>query len=252
MAQLGAAHAAVGAALQQAKQLDLHGQRNVAHLVNEQRAAAGRFHQARLGGGGASEGAAFMAKQRRLKQIFWQAGAVHRHQRALRPVAGLVHRTGHQFLASARLAQQQHRGAGRRHAGDQRQHLLKGRSTANQLLRDRRLHGGAQQRHLFDKKSLFALGIAERRQLDVHVLLALWRVVQVQHALTLARLPGAGQRAGFTCLVTGLVKVVRHLVAGAAQHAAFGAELPLVGRIGCQDAVLRIEQDVRLGHALKK
>jgi hypothetical protein len=44
-AQFGAAHAAVGAAFQQAQQLDLHGQRNVAHLVQEQRAAAGGLHQ---------------------------------------------------------------------------------------------------------------------------------------------------------------------------------------------------------------
>ena len=64
--------------------------------------------------------------------------------------------------------------------------MLKRRGAADQFLRAGRLCSGAQQRHLLDKKRLLALRIAQRRQLDVHVLLALRCVVQVQHALALA------------------------------------------------------------------
>jgi hypothetical protein len=48
--QFGAAHTPVGPAFQQAQQLDLHGQWNVADFVQEQGAAAGGLHQARPAG----------------------------------------------------------------------------------------------------------------------------------------------------------------------------------------------------------
>ena len=119
MALVGAAHAAVGAGFQQAQQLDLHGQWNVTHLIQKQRAAAGRLHQTAPGGAGARKGATLMAKQLGLKQVLGQAGAIHRHQGALGARTSLVHCTGNQFLAGARLAQQQHRGHGGRHARHQ-------------------------------------------------------------------------------------------------------------------------------------
>jgi hypothetical protein len=45
--------------------------------------------------------------------------------------------------------------------------------------------------------------------------------------------------------------MVRDLVAGAPHDAAPGAELLPVGGVGRQDAVLRVEQDVRLGQSLQ-
>ena len=105
MPHLGAAHAAVGAVFKQAQQFHLHGQRNVAHLVQEQCATAGCFHQTGPAGVGPGERATFMAEQFRLEQGFGQAGAFHRHQRALGTRAGLVHGTRNQLFARARLAQ---------------------------------------------------------------------------------------------------------------------------------------------------
>ena len=160
-----------------------------------------------------------------------QAGIVHCHQRLLRPVAGLVYGTRHQLLAGARFIQQQHGGQGWRHACHQHQHVLKSRGAADHFLCALRLYCRAKQCHLLDKKRLLALGIAQRRQFDVHVLLAVRRVVPVQHALALARSLGPPQRARLARLVAGLVKVVRHLVAGAGQHAALRAELAPVRRI---------------------
>jgi hypothetical protein len=46
--------------------------------------------------------------------------------------------------------------------------------------------------------------------------------------------------------------MVGHLVAGAPDHTALRAELPAVRRIGRQDAVLRVKQNVGLGQPLQE
>jgi len=71
-------------------------------------------------------------------------------------------------------------------------------------------------------------------------------MVQVQRAFALTRFTRLEQRARLASLVARLVEVVRHFVAGASHHAAVGAELAPIGAIGRQDAVLVVEQDVRL------
>ena len=192
-----------------------------------------------------------MAKQLGLKQVFRQAGAVHRHQRPVGARAGFVNRLGNQFLAGAGLAQQQHRGLRRRNARHQRQHVLKGRRPPDQPLGRRLPLRHPQSLHFFDEKSLFPFGIQQRCQLDVDVLLALGRVVQVQHTLALAGSAGLRQRARLTGLVTRHVEVVRHLVAGAPDHALHRTELLPVSRIRRQDAVLQVKQNVRLAQAFK-
>ena len=71
-------------------------------------------------------------------------------------------------------------------------------------------------------------------------------MVQVQHAFALARLARTRQRAAFTCLITWHAEVMGYLVAGAPDHRGARAELATVGRIGGEDAVLAVEQDVLL------
>jgi hypothetical protein len=77
------------------------------------------------------------------------------------------------------------------------------------------------------------------------------RVVQVQHTLALARFTRARQRAALARLVAGHAEVVRDLVAGAPDDRTLRAELAPVGRVGGQDPVLPVEQDVRLGQAFQ-
>ena len=92
----------------------------------------------------------------------------------------------------------------------------------------------------------------QRLDFDVDVFLTVLGVVQVQVSLTLARLAGLLARAGLTGLVARNLEVVRHLVAGAPDHRMLRTELLAIGRIGRQDAVLGIAQDVRFGQPFEK
>ena len=71
------------AALQHAQQLGLARQRQVADLVEEQRAAVGRFEASLAGAvGRACVGTGLRAEQFRLDQLTRQRAAVHRHERS--------------------------------------------------------------------------------------------------------------------------------------------------------------------------
>ena len=249
--QFGAAHATVGAALQQAKQLDLDGQRDVAHLVQEQRAAVGGLGQTGLGGMGPGERTPFVAEQFALEQGLGQAGAIHHHQGRFSTRTGFVHRPGQQFLAGAGLSHQQHAGFGRPHTRHQFQHLLERRCAADQAMRHGFTLRHAQGLHLLDEPGQFTVTIAQRHEFDVDVGLALRGVMQVQHALGLCGLSRARQGAALAGLVAGHAEVVGDLVAGAPHHRSLGAELPPVGRIRCRDAVVPVKQDVRLRQAFQ-
>ena len=261
MPQLGAAHAAVGAGLQQAQQLDLQRQGDVAHLVQKQRAAVGRLHQPRPGLGRAGERPFLMPEQLGLKQRLGQAGAVHRHQRTPGAQAALVHSMGHQLLARARLAQQQHRSPRGCHPRHQAQHLLESGRTPDEPLRGRhRLRRHRQRHHLFDKEPFGTVRTRHRRQLDLYIFLTLGGVVHMQHPFALPRGARLRQWAGLARLVTRHAGMVRHGVAGAPHHAALRTafrsarctELAAIGPIGRQDAIAVVQQDVWIGQALQK
>ena len=79
---------------------------------------------ARLGGAG--EGAALVAEQLGLEQCVRNGRAVDLDEGLVAPPAGQVHRAGEQFLAGARLAQQQHRGLRLRDALELAQGLQQG------------------------------------------------------------------------------------------------------------------------------
>ncbi len=91
-----------------AKQRGLGGQRELAHLVQEERAAVRRAHQARRVVVGAREGALLVAEELGLEQGRSDGGAVDGHQRALAARAG-VQGVGGELLAGARFAGHQHR-----------------------------------------------------------------------------------------------------------------------------------------------
>jgi hypothetical protein len=132
--ELGAAHPSIGAGFQQAQQLDLHAQGDVAHLVEKQGATTGGLDQPGLAGTRASESPPFMAKELALEQGFGEARTVHGHKRPIPAPAGIMDGLGHQLLASARFALQQHGGLRRGYPGHQLQHGPEGRCAPDQSL----------------------------------------------------------------------------------------------------------------------
>jgi hypothetical protein len=77
-------------------------------------------------------------------------------------------------------------------------------------------------------------------------------VVQVQNPFALTRLACLHQGAGLTGLITRDAEMMRHLKTGAPDHAAIRAELAPVRGVGCQNAVLRVKQNMGLWQALQK
>ncbi len=98
--------------LDEAKQLDLERQRDVADLVEEQGAAMGELDLALVGLDRSGEGALLVAEQFGLEQVLGDGGAVDRDEGAAGAVARLVEAAGEQFLAGAAGAEQHHRHAG--------------------------------------------------------------------------------------------------------------------------------------------
>ncbi len=110
--------------LQNAQQLHLRGQRDVAHLVEEDRAAGRLLEPAFPLLDRAGEGAPLVAEQLRLEQRLGEGGAVDGDEGAVRAASPLVDRAGDHLLPRPALAAQQHRGARRRDAGHRGEDLL--------------------------------------------------------------------------------------------------------------------------------
>ncbi len=96
--------------LEHAQQLGLEHEGHVAHLVQKQAAAVGELELARPRlGARPGIGSRLDAEQLRLQQVLRNGRSVHPHQRLVGTPAGGVDGMGQQFLARARLAQEQHR-----------------------------------------------------------------------------------------------------------------------------------------------
>ena len=104
------AHAADFALLERPQQLDLHRDRGVSDLVEEERPAVGPLEGALVLRGGSGEGALLVAEELRFEQRFREGAAVDRDERPRRAAAVGMQRTRHQFLAGAALALDHHRG----------------------------------------------------------------------------------------------------------------------------------------------
>jgi len=98
------AHATDFGALDGAQQLGLELQRQVADLVDEERAAVGTFEHALAGCDRARERAAFVSEQLRFDQVRCDGGAVEHHERRASPGAFLVQCLGKLLLARTGLA----------------------------------------------------------------------------------------------------------------------------------------------------
>jgi hypothetical protein len=97
------------AGLEHAQELGLQRDRQVADLVEEQRAAVGRGERALAIAGGAGERAAHVAEQIALDQRVGGGAAVEHHERRVLARALVVDRPGRQLLAAAALAEEQDR-----------------------------------------------------------------------------------------------------------------------------------------------
>ena len=94
--------------LQHAQQLDLHGHGHALDFIEEQRATAGMFQLANAPLARAGEGPGFVAKHFAVEKRVGQPAAVDGHKVALAAWAGFVQAAGHQLLAGAGLAVDQH------------------------------------------------------------------------------------------------------------------------------------------------
>ena len=244
------AHPPVGTGLQQAQQLDLDAQRDVTDLIEEEGATGCRLHQARFTGDGTGKGPALVPEEFALEEGLGEPGTVDGNEGAIRPPAGLVHGIGHQFLASAGFPQQQHAGPGRGHPGHQFQHAPEGRGTADEGVAPGLVPGHPQALHLFHEAENLPPGIEDRGELDIDVLLAMGRVVEMQHPFPLAGRKAGCQGARLPGLIAGDLVAVGHGVAGLADHLAPPATLA-IARIGGQDAIVAATEDMGFGEILQ-
>ena len=95
--------------LERAQQLRLQVERQLANLVEEQRAALGALERARVLGVRAGEGAALVAEELALDQVGGHRAAVEDDERAARARAHVVDRVREDVLAGAGLAGQRRR-----------------------------------------------------------------------------------------------------------------------------------------------
>ena len=130
---LGAADPLELALLQDAQQLHLGRQVDVADLVEEQRAALGELEPPLLARLGAGERPLLVAEELRLDEAVGQRRAAHLDERLLRAQRAVVDRVRDQLLAGARLAANQRRGVGAGHLRDLLEDLPHRPAAADQV-----------------------------------------------------------------------------------------------------------------------
>ena len=111
--------------LEHAKQLRLEFERQLADLVEKERAAVGELEAAHLRGVRTGERAALTSEELALDQRARQRRAVDDHERPIAPAAATMNRPGQQFLAGAGLAEEQDRGVSVGHLLDTGHHVTK-------------------------------------------------------------------------------------------------------------------------------
>jgi hypothetical protein len=122
--------------LDDAQELDLEQERQLADLVEEQRPLVGDGEEPGVGVDGARERAFEVAEELALEQRLRNRSAVHRHERVVAPGTGGMDRARHQLLAGAALARDEDVGGRRRAAGDLPAYRLDGDARADEVLPD--------------------------------------------------------------------------------------------------------------------
>ena len=246
------ANPAVGPGFEQAQQLDLQRQRQLADFIQKKRAAACCFDKALFAMSGAGKCPLLVAEEFAFEQRFGHSGAVDRNKRPLFPRTGFMNGVGYQFLAGTGFSKQQN---GRIGVGDPQhlfQHGDKGRRAPDQPLRRRPRTGLTDNAHGFDEIDDLPLIVTNRRRFDIDVLFAARRVMQVQDALRCAGIETLPQGAGFAGLITGHIEMMRNLVTETAGNWLATGKLAEVSSVGGDDPVIRIHHDAGFGQPVKK
>ena len=118
--------------LEDAQNLGLGLEAHVRDLVQEQGAPVGQVELAPLAAAGSGEGALLVAEELALDELLGDGRAVHVHQGVGRAGALAVDGVGHQLLAGAVLAGDEHPGPGGGHTLDGLAHGLDGRAVAGE------------------------------------------------------------------------------------------------------------------------
>src|SRR6185295_5595746 len=124
--------------LEYAQQLRLEVERQVADLVQEERAVVGELEAPEPSCDGARERAPLVSEQLALEEPGRDGGAVERDERTAPPPAQPVNQAGDQLLAGSGLAPDEDRRIGRRHRLDQAKHALERRAPADDAVEVRR------------------------------------------------------------------------------------------------------------------
>ena len=120
--------------LKDAQQLGLQFRRQIADLVEKDRALVGQLEPTLAHRHGAGERAAFVAEQLAFDQRRRKRGAVHAHQGSVPSRTPIVYRAGKQLLAGSRLAEQQHRRVGAGNLAHAVERILQDRAVADDLV----------------------------------------------------------------------------------------------------------------------
>src|SRR5438477_12054286 len=97
--------------------------RDHGEIVEEERAAVSALEAAGARRGGARKGASLVPEELALEDALGEGLHVDGDERAADAVAPVMEQAGDQLLARPALPLDQHRGAARRHAADERQEL---------------------------------------------------------------------------------------------------------------------------------
>ena len=131
-ARRGLPHTPYRAGLQRAQELGLHGHRQLADLVEEDRSTVGRFDVAHPGRDRAGEGSLGVTEQLALDEVLRDRAAVDHDEGPLAPWRGVVDGPRDELLARARLAVDEDRRLGARHPIDHREEHPHGTTAAEQ------------------------------------------------------------------------------------------------------------------------
>jgi len=118
------AHAKEGAGFQRTQELHLDVRLQLADFVEQERTAVGQLDEPRLRGDGAGERALLVAEELRLEHLARQGATVDGDEGPRGPRRERVDRASHELLPRAALAQDEHRGVGRRDPLDDPENLL--------------------------------------------------------------------------------------------------------------------------------
>ena len=107
------------AAFEHSEQLGLHGQGQLADLIQEDRSPVGGLEEPLSLYIGSGESTFDVPKEFAFDQVFWQRSAIDRNEGFVAPQTFFMHGASHKLLATTRLTSDQNRAVGRCNSGNE-------------------------------------------------------------------------------------------------------------------------------------